>query len=85
MRPSAAVLVGIVKLLVGAYPRWIGCGPEPRQRIYFANHTSHIDTLALWSALPPRAARAHASRRGARLLGQAAFASTSRRARCAPC
>ena len=54
MRPSAAVLVGIVKLLVGAYPRWIGCGPEPHQRIYFANHTSHIDTLAIWSALPAR-------------------------------
>lgn len=46
------VLVGTVKLLVGAYPRWIGCRPEPQQRIYFANHASHIDTLALWSALP---------------------------------
>jgi len=46
------VLVGLVQLLVGAYPRWIGCAPEPRQRIYFANHTSHVDTLALWAALP---------------------------------
>lgn len=52
MRPSGVLLVGMVKLLVGAYPRWIGCGPEPTQRIYFANHSSHIDTLALWSALP---------------------------------
>jgi len=52
MRPSTATLVAIVRLLVGAYPRWIGCGPDARQRIYFANHTSHIDTLALWSALP---------------------------------
>jgi 1-acyl-sn-glycerol-3-phosphate acyltransferase len=52
MRPSAATLVAIVKLLVGAYPRWVGCGPDERQRIYFANHTSHVDTLALWSALP---------------------------------
>ena len=52
MRPSAAFLVGLVRLLVGAYPRWVGCAPEPRQRIYFANHTSHVDTLALWSALP---------------------------------
>jgi 1-acyl-sn-glycerol-3-phosphate acyltransferase len=54
MRPSGAVLVGIVKLLVGAYPRWIGCKPEAVQRIYFANHSSHIDTMAIWSALPIR-------------------------------
>jgi 1-acyl-sn-glycerol-3-phosphate acyltransferase len=54
VRPSSAVLVAIVKLLVGAYPRWIGCEPTTKQRIYFANHSSHVDTLALWSALPPR-------------------------------
>jgi 1-acyl-sn-glycerol-3-phosphate acyltransferase len=54
VRPSASTLVAIVRLLVGAYPRWIGCGPDERQRIYFANHTSHVDTLALWSALPRR-------------------------------
>ena len=52
MRPSASALVGLVQLLVGAYPRWVGCAPEPRQRIYFANHTSHVDTIALWAALP---------------------------------
>jgi 1-acyl-sn-glycerol-3-phosphate acyltransferase len=52
MRPSSALLVGVVKLLVGAYARWIGCKPGPEQRIYFANHTSHIDTLAIWSSLP---------------------------------
>lgn len=52
MRPSSTLLVGIVKLLVGAYARWIGSMPAPVQRIYFANHTSHIDTLAIWSALP---------------------------------
>lgn len=52
MRPSSALLVGIVKLLVGAYARWIGTGPAATQRIYFANHTSHIDTLAIWSSLP---------------------------------
>lgn len=48
-----ALLVAASKALVGAYPRWIGCAPEPRQRIYFANHASHLDTVALWSALPP--------------------------------
>ncbi|HET9863133.1 MAG TPA: lysophospholipid acyltransferase family protein [Steroidobacteraceae bacterium] len=52
MRPSSALLVGIVKLLVGAYARWVGTTPTAAQRIYFANHTSHIDTLAIWSALP---------------------------------
>lgn len=54
MRPSSFILTGIAKLLVGAFPRWLGCGPEPTQRIYFANHTSHIDTIAIWAALPIR-------------------------------
>jgi 1-acyl-sn-glycerol-3-phosphate acyltransferase len=58
MRPSAALLVGVVRLLVGAYGRWIGTQPLARQRIYFANHTSHVDTLAIWSALP-RSLRHH--------------------------
>jgi 1-acyl-sn-glycerol-3-phosphate acyltransferase len=47
------LLVAASKALFGAYPRWIGCRPEPTQRIYFANHSSHLDTVALWSALPP--------------------------------
>jgi 1-acyl-sn-glycerol-3-phosphate acyltransferase len=32
----------------------MGCTAESVQRIYFANHTSHIDTLAIWAALPMR-------------------------------
>lgn len=52
MRPTRVALVAITKLLVGAYPRWIGCAPDSTQRIYFANHTSHIDTIAIWAALP---------------------------------
>jgi 1-acyl-sn-glycerol-3-phosphate acyltransferase len=52
MRPSSALLVGVIKLLVGAYARWVGTTPASTQRIYFANHTSHIDTLAIWSSLP---------------------------------
>ena len=43
----------LIRLLIGAYPRWLGCKPIAKQRIYFANHTSHIDTLAIWAALPP--------------------------------
>jgi 1-acyl-sn-glycerol-3-phosphate acyltransferase len=45
-------LVWLVRVLVGAYPRWIGSVPSANQRIYFANHTSHMDALVLWAALP---------------------------------
>ena len=48
----SAVLIASVRALLGAAPRWVGSAPEAGQRIYFANHTSHIDTVALWSALP---------------------------------
>jgi 1-acyl-sn-glycerol-3-phosphate acyltransferase len=30
----------------------VGCGPGGTQRIYFANHTSHVDFVLLWCALP---------------------------------
>jgi 1-acyl-sn-glycerol-3-phosphate acyltransferase len=48
----STVLIASVRALLGAAPRWVGSAPEAGQRIYFANHTSHIDTVALWSALP---------------------------------
>lgn len=48
------LLMAMVRLLVGANPRWLGSRPNEAQRIYFANHSSHIDTVALWSALPPK-------------------------------
>lgn len=51
------LLVALAKLLFGAYPRWIGTTPEPCQRIYFANHGSHLDTVTLWAALPPHLRR----------------------------
>jgi 1-acyl-sn-glycerol-3-phosphate acyltransferase len=47
-------LFGLAKLLVGAYPDWAGCAPLEKQRIYFANHTSHLDTTVICAALPPR-------------------------------
>lgn len=42
----------LTRFLVGGHARWRGCGPELGQRIYFANHTSHLDTVILWAALP---------------------------------
>ena len=45
------------RILTGATAYWHDCRPEPRQRVYFANHTSHLDFVVLWSVLP-RALRA---------------------------
>lgn len=32
---------------------WQGIEPVPRQRVYFANHTSNADMPMIWSCLPP--------------------------------
>jgi 1-acyl-sn-glycerol-3-phosphate acyltransferase len=58
MNLVSPLLVGLTRALVGAHARWVGLGPGSEQRIYFANHSSHIDTLAIWAALPP-SLRAH--------------------------
>jgi 1-acyl-sn-glycerol-3-phosphate acyltransferase len=52
-RIAAASITGAAKILTGAQCQWIGCGPRNAQRIYFANHSSHLDFVLLWSALPP--------------------------------
>ncbi len=40
------------RILSGATARWIDSQPDTCQRVYFANHTSHLDAIVLWSALP---------------------------------
>lgn len=45
-------IVWFTRLLVGAYPQWHGSAPTRRQRIYFANHSSHLDTIVIWTSLP---------------------------------
>lgn len=52
MNLTGTALSFIAKLLSGASVRWVDCQPEVCQRVYFANHTSHLDTLVLWSSLP---------------------------------
>jgi len=46
------LIVTLVKLISGANVRWTGCSPTARQRVYFANHTSHLDAAVIWASLP---------------------------------
>ena len=48
----AAFLAWLARLISGANALWLDCQPIPRQRIYFGNHTSHMDFVVLWSVLP---------------------------------
>lgn len=52
MRVTAPVLAIIAKILSGASVRWVDCQPDTCQRVYFANHTSHLDGLLIWASLP---------------------------------
>jgi 1-acyl-sn-glycerol-3-phosphate acyltransferase len=49
---TGAILALIARFLSGASIRWIDCQPDTCQRVYFANHTSHLDAVVIWSALP---------------------------------
>jgi 1-acyl-sn-glycerol-3-phosphate acyltransferase len=42
----------IARLITGAQGHWKGCPPKAEQRIYFANHQSHLDWVLIWAALP---------------------------------
>ena len=47
----------IIRLITGAQARWVGVEPIAAdgsipQRIYFANHSSHLDAPVVWASLP---------------------------------
>jgi 1-acyl-sn-glycerol-3-phosphate acyltransferase len=46
------LLAFIARLITGAQGHWLGCPPKAEQRIYFANHQSHLDWVLIWAALP---------------------------------
>ena len=52
MTLTSQFIVALAKLFSGFTVRWVDCQPDTCQRIYFANHTSHLDAVVLWSALP---------------------------------
>ncbi len=54
MQVTSHMLVWTAKFISGARVRWVDCQPDLCQRVYFANHTSHLDALVLWASLPRR-------------------------------
>jgi 1-acyl-sn-glycerol-3-phosphate acyltransferase len=52
IHPIASLLAAVARGISGVQVQWAGCVPDERQRIYFANHSSHLDFVVLWSALP---------------------------------
>jgi 1-acyl-sn-glycerol-3-phosphate acyltransferase len=53
----ATALASACRLITGATVEW-RCDPDPDvQRIYFGNHSSHLDFIVIWSALPSRLRR----------------------------
>jgi 1-acyl-sn-glycerol-3-phosphate acyltransferase len=49
----AGLLAGACRLIAGTVVQW-HCDPRADgQRIYFGNHSSHLDFVVIWSALPP--------------------------------
>jgi len=46
-------LIVLARIVSGATVLWYESQPDDScQRVYFANHTSHLDALVIWAALP---------------------------------
>jgi 1-acyl-sn-glycerol-3-phosphate acyltransferase len=52
LRPLAGVVAGGARLISGVQVTWRDGLPPQRQSVFFANHTSHLDFVVLWSSLP---------------------------------
>jgi 1-acyl-sn-glycerol-3-phosphate acyltransferase len=53
----ASALATTCRLITGAVAQW-QCDPHSdAQRIYYGNHSSHLDFIVIWAALPPRLRR----------------------------
>ena len=51
-RLFAIAVTIFARVVTGVRGEWRGCLPEARQRIYFANHSSHGDFVLIWTVLP---------------------------------
>jgi 1-acyl-sn-glycerol-3-phosphate acyltransferase len=53
----ASVLAGVARLIAGTTVHYIEAAPDTQQRVFIANHSSHLDFIVLWSSLPPEVRR----------------------------
>ena len=49
---TETLLTWTARFISGVSVRWVDSQPDTCQRVYFANHTSHLDVILVWSALP---------------------------------
>lgn len=54
---TETLLTWTARIISGASVRWVESQPDTCQRVYFANHTSHLDVVLVWSALPTEVRR----------------------------
>jgi 1-acyl-sn-glycerol-3-phosphate acyltransferase len=50
----AALLAAAARAVAGGTVRWARVPVDDRQRVFFANHTSHLDFILIWASLPAR-------------------------------
>jgi 1-acyl-sn-glycerol-3-phosphate acyltransferase len=48
----ASAVVTFARLVTAVRGEWRGGAPDPRRRVYFANHRSHADFVLIWTVLP---------------------------------
>lgn len=45
------LIAAMVRAVTGNSAQWAGTGPADHQRIYIANHSSHLDFIVIWAQL----------------------------------
>ena len=49
----ASLIAALARFIFGGVVIWTCGPPDQRQRVYFANHTTNLDFVLLWTYLPP--------------------------------
>jgi 1-acyl-sn-glycerol-3-phosphate acyltransferase len=52
VHPLARSVALAARLLAGVSVRWVDCPQTGGTRVYYANHSSHMDFAILWASLP---------------------------------